>query len=196
MNLKTIIFTGRSGCGKGTQIDKLIEYLKSVDYRNILHAESGNRFRKFIAGESFANKLSNQISKKGELQPEFLATWVWSSDLIENLKDDMHLMMDGTPRRLEEAKVLESAFNFFERPHVDVVYINVSREWSIQRMQNRGRQDDKDMQEIISRLNWFDSDVVPVIDYYRGHKSHTFHEINGEQEIEKVFEDILKSLDL
>jgi adenylate kinase family enzyme len=52
------------------------------------------------------------------------------------------------------------------------------------------------MEDVLARLDWFDTDVVPAIDYYRGHRSHTFHEINGEQEIEKVFEDIVKALNL
>ena len=53
-----------------------------------------------------------------------------------------------------------------------------------------------DLEDVIARLNWFETDVVPALDFYRAHKSHKFHEINGEQEIDKVAEDILKSIGL
>jgi adenylate kinase len=194
MNLKTIIFTGRSGCGKGTQAEMIKKYLAENDYRKTFHLESGERFRKFIKGESYSSYLSKKIAEEGGLQPEFLSTWVWSSEMIENLQEDMHILLDGTPRRLAEAKVLESAFDFFERPKVDIVYINVSKEWSIQKLQSRGRADDIDINDVLERMKWFETDVVPAIDYYRLQNSHNFHEINGEQDIDTVHQDILKSV--
>jgi adenylate kinase len=195
MNLKTIILTGRSGCGKGTQVELIQQFLKEKDSRKIFHLESGNRFRNFIQGSSFSSKLAKDISQAGGLQPEFLSTWVWSSEVIENLQDNMHFLLDGTPRRLAEAKVLESAFEFFERPRVDIVYINVSKEWSIQKLHDRGRADDLQLQSVLERMKWFETDVVPALDYYRSHKSHIFHEINGEQTIEQVHKSIIDSIE-
>lgn len=196
MNLKTIIFIGRSGCGKGTQVEKITEYLAQQDYRKTFHLEAGDRFRSFIEQPGYASKLSRQIYKTGALQPEFLSIWAWADKLNRDFEDDQHLLIDGTPRRLSEAKILDSALNFFERPEVDIVYINVGRQWAIERMQERGRSDDRKIEDIIARLDWFDTDVVPALDFYRAHKSHRFHEINGEQEIGKVHEDIVKSLGL
>jgi adenylate kinase family enzyme len=168
--------------------------LEENDSRGVFHLESGNRFRDFIKGNYFASNLAREISESGGLQPEFLSTWVWASEIIENLRKDMHLILDGTPRRLAEAKVLESAFHFFERPRVDIIYINVSKEWSIQKLHDRGRADDIEIKSVLERMKWFESDVVPAIDYYRAHRSHVFHEINGEQSIEKVHQDIINSL--
>jgi len=194
MDLQTIIFIGRSGCGKGTQVEKIKEYLSKKDSREIFHLESGARFRKFIEEDFYTSKLSKEINKRGGLQPEFLSVWVWASEIIENLGEENHLFLDGVPRRLIEAKTLESAFEFFDRKNVQIVYVNVSRDWAIDKLTKRGRGDDVKIEDINARLDWFESDVVPVLDYYRAHKSHTFHDINGEQTIDEVHQDVLKSL--
>jgi adenylate kinase len=200
MDLLTVIFMGRSGCGKGTQVEKLTEYLKSDKFadnekREIFHLESGARFREFIKGDTYASKIANAINEKGGLQPEFLSVWAWTSEAVENLSaTPQHLLIDGTPRREVEAKTLESLFSFYDRKKVQIVYLNVSEEWAMQRAEERGRSDDIELEDVQSRMKWFKSDVAPVLDYYRAHKSHTFHEINGEQDIEKVHEDVLESL--
>jgi len=199
MDNLTNIFIGRSGCGKGTQIEKIADFLvenSNQDRSNIFHLEAGNRFRDFIKEENYSSHIANDISEDGGLQPEFLSIWAWGGELIRNLKEDQHLFIDGTPRRLIEAKVLESVFDFYNRPKVNIVYINVSRKWAIDRMKNRGRSDDLEDSDIKNRLDWFDNDVVPVLDYYRSHKQHNFIEINGEQDIEKVNQDIVSALDL
>ncbi len=196
MDLKTIVFIGRSGCGKGTQNEKLINFIKENDKRGVFNLEPGARFRKFIKEERYASQLASENAKHGRLQPEFLSVWGWVSELVENLDREQHLMIDGTPRRLGEAKVLESALEFFERKDVEIVYINVSRQWAVDRMLERGRMDDKNMESINTRLDWFESDVSKVLDFYRAHTRHKFHEINGEQSIEAVHQNILQALDL
>ena len=196
MNLQTIVFIGRSGCGKGTQVEQFQNFLKNNDNRGIFHLEAGERFRQFINEKTYTSELANEVAKNGGLQPEFLSIWAWTDKMVHNLKKDDHLLIDGTPRRLSEAKILETVFDFLNRPEINIVYLNVSREWAIQRMKERGRDDDKELQDVIARLDWFETDVVPVLDFYRAHKSHKFHEINGEQEIGKVAEDILESIGL
>lgn len=196
MHLKTIIFIGRSGCGKGTQNEKLINFIKERDARSVFNLEPGERFRKFIKEDRYASQLAYENAKAGRLQPEFLSVWGWVSELVEKLERDQHLMIDGTPRRLGEASVLESVFDFFERDNVEIVYINVSRQWAIDKMLARGRMDDTSMKSINTRLDWFESDVSKVLDFYRAHKRHKFHEINGEQSIEAVHKNILQVLNL
>jgi adenylate kinase len=196
MNLQTVIFIGRSGCGKGTQVENFINFLEKNDSRGYFHLEAGDRFRYFIKQPYYASQLAQEISKRGGLQPEFLSVWAWTDKLTRDFKENEHLLIDGTPRRLSEAKILESVFDFFDRAKVDIVYLNVSREWAIERMTQRGRTDDKEMESVLARLDWFDTDVAPVLDFYRSHRTHKFHEINGEREIDKVFQDILKALNI
>lgn len=66
---KTFILTGRSGCGKGTQA-KIIEALlrKMTPDKPVFHLETGARFREFIEGQQFSNKLAKEIYEIGGRQ--------------------------------------------------------------------------------------------------------------------------------
>lgn len=194
MDPKTLVFIGRSGCGKGTQAKLIIDYIKSKDKeRKLYYLESGEEFRKLIFGDSYTSRLSRKIYEAGGLQPEFLAVWVWSHLFIENVSGDEHLIIDGTPRKQREAYVLDSAFTFYKREEPQIIYLNVSREWSTIRLTNRGRSDDNPG-DIDARMNWFDSEVLPAVNFFKDHIYYKVHEINGEQTIEEVHEEILKSL--
>ena len=79
MELQTFIFIGRSGCGKGTQVGLLQEYIKKQDHnRQILYIETGERFRQFIKEHSLSSRLAAEIYKTGNRQPDFIAVWMWS----------------------------------------------------------------------------------------------------------------------
>ena len=51
---------------------------------------------------------------------------------------------------------------------------------------------DDNMEAIKNRLDYFDKEVVEVLDYYK--KGGQLITVNGDQPIEKVFKDILKAI--
>ena len=191
--LHTVIFIGRSGCGKGTQADLLKDLIANTDpdKRQILYIETGYCFRNFIRGDNYSSRLSKKVHESDKRQPDFLACYMWGNILIEELDENMHLVFDGAPRSLPEAKVVTTAMKFYEREKPTVIYINVSRKWSEERLLSRGRADDHSISKITKRLNWFDEDTLPVIEYFKTDKLYQFIEINGEQTIEKVHADIV-----
>lgn len=191
---KTVILIGRSGSGKGTQAAALAEKLATVG--PIARVESGARFRRFFETASHAASLARKINDAGGLQPQFLSVWVWASELVEKLAPETVLLMDGMPRRVSEAEVLEEALRFFGREDAAVVYINVSREWATERLVSRGRADDLERADVDARMGWFDREVLPVVDFYRAHPRHRFVEVNGEQTIESVTAEIAAGLGL
>jgi len=195
--LHTVIFVGRSGCGKGTQADLFKNRIHQTDEdkNHILYVETGEHFRKFIRGDNFSSELSRKIYENDERQPNFIACWMWANVLIDELDEGMHLVFDGAPRARPEAEILTTALNFYHRENPVVVYLNVSREWSEERLLARGRSDDKTLAKITKRLNWFDKDVMPAIEYFRKDSFYRFLEINGEQSIEKVHADIVSAYD-
>lgn len=198
MTPKTFIFIGRSGCGKGTQAKLLDDYIRAQDSdkRNIVYIETGARFRKFIEEDSYSSKLAKEIMQKHERQPDFLAAWMWSHELVENLKNsDDHWVMDGTPRSLNEARLLDTVFDFYKREKPIVIYIDVSREWSERHLLARGRGDDN-KEGIKKRLNWFDRDVMPAIGYYRDDPHVKLVEVNGEQPIDQVHKELIEKAGL
>lgn len=195
MTQKTFIFVGRSGCGKGTQSNLLSDYLKKNDNKDVLYIQTGNEFREFIKGETVTQKLANEVYSKGGLQPEFIAVYMWIKVLVENYKLNEHLIFDGTPRRLHEAGVLSSVFDFYGNNKPYIIFIDVSKEESIKRLIARGRFDDN-MQDIEERLSWYETEVEPVIEYYRNNKDYIFLDIDGARPIEEIHKDIVSRIEL
>jgi adenylate kinase family enzyme len=191
--LHTVIFIGRSGCGKGTQANLLKERIASLDpeKREILYVETGEYFREFVKGESYTSKLSKVIYEEDRRQPDFLGSWMWSEMLVRELRSDMHIVFDGVARAYSEALLLSTALKFYERILPTVVYLNVGRKWAEERLLRRGRLDDKTLEKINKRLDWFDTDTWPAIEYFKVNPFYKFIEINGEQTIEKVHTDIV-----
>jgi adenylate kinase len=192
MNLQTFIFIGRSGCGKGTQVALLQEYIKTQDHkRPILYIETGERFRQFIKEPSLSSRLAAEIYKTGNRQPDFIAVWMWSHLLVEQMTGEEHLIFDGTPRSLHEAQIIDTAITFYNRQRPHVIYLNISRETSKARMIARRRMDDLNEEEIERRLNWFESDVFPAVEYFRNYSKYNFVELDGDQPVEAVQQELL-----
>jgi adenylate kinase family enzyme len=193
MESQTFIFIGRSGCGKGTQVDLLKKVLEEKDPSSeIVHFETGNNFRELVSGESYTSKLAKEIYDKGNLQPDFMAISFWSDFLIKNFKGNELLIFDGICRCLSETMSFTSAMAFYNRNPI-VIYVNVSRKWSKEKLLARGRADD-DEKGIEKRLDWFDRDTIPAIEYFKSNERYTFLDINGEQTIEDVHKEIMEKL--
>lgn len=187
------IFIGRSGCGKGTQVKLLKEVLTTKDpSAKILHLETGVNFRKFVTGQGYSNKISQDILTIGERQPDFLAIKFWSDFFVDNYHGDEYVICDGICRSLPEAMTFSTAMHFYNRKPI-VIYINVSREWSTKRLLGRSRADD-DENGIQKRLDWFDKDTMPAIEYFSADSRYVFHDVNGEQTIEDVHAEIMRKL--
>lgn len=188
---KTFIFCGRSGCGKGTQAEKVKEYFASHESTEpFVVVGTGQMFREFMKGDKYTHALARDIAARGELQPEFLTVGIWSKFLVENVTPDCHLLFDGLPRRFDEAHVLDTALTFYRREKPYVIFMDVDRDVVIKRLLARGREDDNP-KDIETRLNWFDDQVMKVVDYYRTHPNYHFIRIDSSQSIDRVFNEIL-----
>lgn len=198
MEKHTYIFIGASGSGKGTQVALLKDYMKKKEPEApIFYLQTGQYFREFVKGDSYAAHIARDANEKGERQPDFLAMLLWSDIFVKNLTGEEHLIIDGSPRSLNEAQNLDIAMRFFHREQPAVIYIKVSPEWSIahllERAKKEGRVDDTE-ESIRKRISWFERDVVPAVNYYRRDRDYDFIEINGERSIELVHRDIIAHL--
>lgn len=199
MDQLTFIFIGRSGCGKGTQAKLLMEELKRRDPANeVFYLETGAKFREFVESGRFENpyshKLARAIYDSGALQPEFLTVWIWADALIKKLTGHEHLIFDGTPRKLHEARVLHSAMEFYGRRKPFVIYLDVAREWATARLLARGRRDDANLTEINHRMDWFESEVLPTVAFYEKNPAYALCDIHGDRSIEEVHRDVVKAV--
>lgn len=194
-NPQTFIFIGRSGCGKGTQAKLLMEEIKKIDQnRAILYVQTGAELREFIKGESYTEKLCRDVYVSGDLQPEFLAAYMWIKKVVKEYTGKEHIVFDGTPRKLHEAGVLHSILDFYKLDKPHIVNIEISKEEAKKRLLGRGRMDD-DEKEIEKRLAWYETDVAPAVDFYKKSDKYHFHLINGEQSPEGVWQDLQKSIE-
>ncbi len=196
-NPKVFIFIGRSGCGKGTQADLLSDHLcdKGQSTCKTLHIETGELLRQFVQGEGYTQELCRKAMQEGTLMPEAVMVALWEKYLEDNFTGTENVIFDGCPRKLHEAQLLDSALRFYGFVNPTVIFLQVSREWSMKRLIARARKDDTP-EAIERRLNWFDTEVMPTINYYKSNPDYNFVEVNGEQPIEDVKNELLAKLGL
>lgn len=197
MTPKTVIFIGPQGSGKGTQIEALDKVLNEKDpTRRVFDIQTGRRFRAMAAsGEGYTEKHIQDTLNTGVLQPLFLSTVLWGDAMRTHLDDECHLLIDGFPRIIDEAKVLESAFSFYRRNDIDIINLDTPEEVVRERMSSRARLDDTPV-SIEERLKWYREQTLPVVEYYRNRKDSKVHDIDGTKDIASVHQDILRALSL
>ena len=98
---KELIFLGPPACGKGTQTNRLSEYL------GFPHVDTGSLLRAEISKETEEGKIAKSFIDKGQLVPAELVGKIIAKRLAE--KDCANgYVLDGYPRSLEQAKTLEA----------------------------------------------------------------------------------------
>lgn len=196
-NALTVIFIGPQGSGKGTQIEKLDTVLVEHDpVRRVVDIQTGRRFRALAAkSETYAEKKVADTLDSGMLQPDFLTHILWGQAMLDQLDPKSHLLIDGIPRTVTQAHVLENALEFFERHNVHIINLDTPEVVVRERMASRARTDDT-AESIEERLRWYREDTLPVLAYYRLRPETHVHDIDGTGTVEEVHEAILKALAL
>lgn len=197
MQAYSIIFIGPQGSGKGTQIELLTRFLKSHDpTKRVVDVQTGRRFRALATKkEGYTERKVHESLDTGVLQPLFLSVMLWGDVFHQHLDPEAHLLMDGFPRTLHEADVLESALAFYRRDHLIVINLETAEEIVRERMIKRARQDDTDT-SIEARLTWYREETLPVLEYYRKRTQTTVIDCDGTVSIMEVHDQILKALSL
>jgi adenylate kinase len=195
MSIDTIMLVGPSGSGKGTQAALLKEHLKEMyPDRPLLHIETGSRFRNFIQQDGYTNDLMKTILGKGVLAPDFITEWLFVHDLVDEMTEDTILILDGFPRTASQAMTLDSALEFYERDAVYVLNISVDPEIVRERLLDRGRDDDQNIEAVNNRIDWYAKNVLPTIKYLRVQPQYHVFDIDGSVSIEGVQSQIKEAL--
>ena len=196
MDIKTVIFIGPQGSGKGTQIEKLKQVLEARDRRRVVDIQTGRRFRALAATqETFAEDKIASTLNTGVLQPDFITTVLWGRAMLDQLDDKSHLLIDGFPRTVGQIPDLDDAFHFFGRGTIDVVHLATPEEVVRARMESRARLDDTSA-SIEERLRSYREETLPVIEYYRNRSETRVHDIDGQLSIDGVHDAIIAALAL
>ncbi len=97
---KELIFLGPPACGKGTQTNRLSEFL------GFPHVDTGSLLRAEIANGTEEGKFAKSFIDKGQLVPADLVGKIIAKKLAgEDCKNGY--VLDGYPRSLEQAEMLE-----------------------------------------------------------------------------------------
>ena len=185
-----LIFFGSPGAGKGTQADLIAKYF------NIPHLSTGNILRqKRLQKDELAKKLSN-IMDSGELVPDNILNEI-VSNRIENEDCSKGFILDGYPRTMNQALFFNSNLESKNLSITKIIDLIVDQDLIIERIKSRSskenRQDDKD--EIIkTRISKYQFETKPLSDFYKNQNSSNYLEINGNHDIEKINQDIIKIL--
>lgn len=194
---QTFIFVGRSGSGKGTQLDLLKEYLeKKYNDIEIKTIVMGDIFRSFFKEGGFFQDVARDVSmKQGKFQPDFLTNALFIRKSIDTIDNKSFLFFDGYPRNKDQAEVIKELLKYVGIDEATVINIDVSRESVKERMLSRGRGDDNES-AIESRLNEYDKFIIPMLDSIKNDNFFKYLEIDGEGKIEYIHKNIIDKLNI
>ena len=188
-----IIFIGRSGSGKGTQAQLIKQYFDTKGLPN-LYLGTGNAFRDMMTKDDFTARKAKQIYEEGGRHPDFLAITLLGNIFRFEYQEHQNLLIDGAARSLTEAMHIMDILTFYNIKNIKIIHLNVSHEWSVDKLTKRARSDDNDRIFAVKK-EWYDHDVVPAIGFFKNNPAVDFCDINGEQGIDQIHQDIITCLE-
>lgn len=182
-----VVFIGPPYAGKNTQ-GKLL----SQKFGNMPIFSMGALIREAREGgnETFI-KAYQEYSLKGLHVPTAIK-FPLLKEKIDQTKDGF--ILDNFPATKDDLAIFNDYLSKTNRKIDKVIYLYISQEEMKKRFQNafRGRKDD-DPEIVATRREIQDQDRIPVLDYYRS--QNLLSEINGEGDINKIHEDIIRELE-
>lgn len=202
-----MILIGAPGAGKGTQAEKLSQIL------SVRHVASGDLFRKAFEEQTELGLKAQTYVDLGALVPDEL-TIPLVLRYVEEPESIHGVVLDGFPRTLAQAQVLDAELERVQRRIDLVLYLKVSREELLNRLTGRVfcqanqhvyhlkfrppqvsgvcdldasklyQRPDDSGEAMRRRLVIFFQELSQVLDYYR--KQHKLREVDGNQSIEQV----------
>lgn len=180
-----IVLIGPPGAGKGTQAARISQRLA------IPHLSTGDMLRLAIEEGSDIGHAAKQYMKAGTLVPDELILKIVDDRLAH---DDCRAgsLFDGFPRTISQAEALDRTLEEQGRKLDCVLEIVVPEEALLERLAARARTDDQP-EVIRNRLQSFENDTQPIIEYYRSSGRLTI--IDGMGTPDEVFDRIMKVLE-
>ena len=184
-----ILLMGPPGAGKGTQAARLIEKY------GIPQISTGDMFRAAIKNETPLGVEAKKYIDAGQLVPDSVTVGIVRDRLV---KDDCKsgFILDGFPRTTAQAVSLDAILKELGISLDAVLNLNVPSEELVKRISERAvleNRADDNPETVQKRLAVYEESTKPLIDYYRN--SGLYQEINGLQDVDAVFADIIKALE-
>jgi adenylate kinase len=183
-----LVLLGAPGSGKGTQAARLKEYLR------VPHISTGDLLRAEVAAGSPLGLQAREVMARGELV---------SDDILLGMLEDRFsrddtrdgFILDGYPRNLAQADALDALLGRLGQPFDAAIQLVVDNEQIVERLAGRakaeGRADDNP-ESVRKRLQVYDEQTAPVIEFYRQHGQLTV--VDGVGSLDEVFARILEAI--
>jgi adenylate kinase len=207
-----LVLLGKQGAGKGTQSVRLAEHY------DVPHLSTGDMFRALaVLGTAFGLEAQRYMDQ-GELVPDDVVIGVVEESLAPGGPLEKGFVLDGFPRTVPQAQALDRLLASW--PLDVVVDLAVPTEIVMDRLAGRRvctvngqhiyhvnfppkenwtcdydgapvvQRDDDTEEAVMRRLELYETQTTPIIDYYR--KQELLVTVDGVGEGEEVFERILK----
>lgn len=210
-----IILMGLPGAGKGTQAERMVEDFK------IPHISTGDMFRAAVKDQTEMGLEAKKYMDQGLLVPDHVVIGIVKERLG---KDDCSngFLLDGFPRTVAQAEALDDTLQGLGRNIDHVMNIEVDRNELLARLTGRRicrdcgatyhvmfnppkqegvcdkcggqlyQRDDDNEKTVATRLDVNIEQSAPLLSYYS--EKGILRNIDGQQDITKVFEDIANLL--
>mgnify|MGYP003516802437 CR=1 FL=1 len=206
-----IVLMGLPGAGKGTQADKIVEKYA------IPHISTGDMFRAAIKEGTELGLQAKAFMDQGALVPDEVTIGIVRERLSRS-EEQKGFLLDGFPRTVPQAEALDSILEELGRPVEHTINVQVEKEELIARLSGRricktcgtsyhlvfnppkeeGKCDkdggelytraDDNPETVTNRLEVNMNQAQPLLDFYEA--KGVLKNINGQQEISKVFADL------
>lgn len=127
--MKTIIFLGPPGAGKGTQS----QLLKERD--NFVQISTGDLLREAVKSQTSLGIKAKQFMDEGKLVPDDLIIDL-ISEKLEEFKDK-NIIFDGFPRTVPQAEALKTLLDKKDRKIDAVILFEIDDEEVVKRLSGR-----------------------------------------------------------
>jgi len=214
-NALNLLIMGPPGAGKGTQAEVLVDKLK------IIHISTGDMFRAAVKESTDMGLKAKKYMDKGDLVPDEVVVGL-VKERLDKPDCSGGFLLDGFPRTVAQAQTLDITLQNMGRKLDGVINIFVNRDILIARLTgrwvcrecgasyhelfNRPKHDkqcdncggdlyqrnDDTSEAVYTRLDVYETQTQPLEEYYL--KQGLLFNINGDQEIQRVLEDILACL--
>jgi adenylate kinase len=162
---QTVLLFGAPGAGKGTQ-GKILGKVPGF-----YHLSCGEVFRTLDISSELGQTFRS-YSSRGELVPDEVTIKMWAENMhaqtvlsLYKPNDDL-LVLDGIPRNVNQAELLEEYIEVLEVIHL----VCKDKEKMVERLQRRALKENRadDAKEEVIRRRWevYEEETSPVLDYY------------------------------
>ncbi|HET8557756.1 MAG TPA: adenylate kinase [Gaiellaceae bacterium] len=186
-----ILILGPQGSGKGTQAKRI----KAM--YGIPHIATGDMLREMRELDTPVARELRAVLDRGDLVDDEL--------MIELIRDRLSrgdtvggFVLDGFPRTMAQAEALDELLRELGR-ELDIVFdLQVpKREMLLERLLRRAAEEGRadDTPEVIGRrLELYESETAPLVDYYRTHQANVVG-IHADRSVDEVFHEVERSLE-